>query len=90
MEMEVIENNDSVKIKIDDLTFVNLLNENVWKHMKAKSGDFSAYNQAHPYLEMPIIIVRSKDAKKLLVEAAEHIQKDADDLRKKISRALKD
>ena len=88
MNIEVLENeNDKVKIKIDDLTFVNLLNENIWKQ---KSGlDYAAYAKEHPYLTHPILTIKSKDAKKSLVDAAERIQKDVEELLKKFEKAAK-
>jgi len=88
MNIEVLENNERVKIKVDDLTFVNLLNENIWKQ---KSGlDYAAYAKQHPYLSQPILVIKSKDAKKSLIDAAERIQKDAEEFRKKVERGLKD
>jgi DNA-directed RNA polymerase subunit L len=87
MEVEVLENADKVKIKVDDLTFVNLLNENIWKQ---KSGlDYAAYAKDHPYMSQPILTIKSKDAKKSLIDAAERIQKDVEELRKKFEKAVK-
>ncbi len=89
MDIEILENDETVRLRISDLTFVNLLNESIWKRLK-KTDDFSAYRQAHPYLEQPILTVRSKDAKKLIIEAAESIQSDTEDMKKKLIRAFKD
>ena len=54
---------DKLKVKIDDLTLVNLLNENIWKQRSLK---YSAYNVEHPYMAKPVLLIRSKDPKKCL------------------------
>ena len=86
MEVNVVEKDkDKVKLEINDLTFVNILNETLWK----KKVDYSSYNKAHPYLSKPALIVKSKDPKKSLIEASESISKDVEDLRKKFQKAMK-
>ncbi len=61
-----------MKVKIDDLTLVNLLNEAIWKKA-TKSLDYSAYNKDHPYLSQPVLTVKGKDPKKAVLDAADNI-----------------
>ncbi len=75
-----------MKVEIDDVTLVNLLNEKIWKQ---RGIEFSAYNIAHPYLSKPVITVRSKNPKKALIDAADKIIDDVDALRKKLQAVLK-
>lgn len=87
MELRILEENEDVlKVELDDVTLVNLLNENVWKQ---RGIEFSAYSIAHPYLAKPVITVRSKNPKKALIEAADKIIEDVDALRKKLQSAMK-
>ena len=76
---------EKVELEINDLTFINLLHETLWK----KKIDYSAYNKDHPYLSKPIIIIKSKDAKKSLAEAGEDIVECVEDLRKKFQKSIK-
>lgn len=87
MNIEVIENkDDNLKIKIDDLTLVNLLNETIWRKA-TKSLDYSAYSIEHPYLSKPVLIVKSKDPKKTVIDAAERIAEDVAKLKKELEKA---
>lgn len=82
MKIEVIEQSDEkLKVKLDDLTLVNLLNENIWKQ---RGLHYAAYAIEHPYLSQPVLTVKSKDPKKTLIEAAERIADDAKELKKKL------
>lgn len=86
MNIEVIENEDNkLKIKIDDLTLVNLLNETIWRKA-TKSLDYSAYIIEHPYLSKPVLTVKSKDPKKTVIDAAEQIIEDAGKLKKSLEK----
>ncbi len=86
MQIEIIENEkEKIKIEVPDVTLVNLLNENVWK----EKIDFAAYNIEHPYLSKPVLVVKSKNPKKSVVDAAERIIEDARTLRKQFNAALK-
>ncbi|MBI5332183.1 MAG: hypothetical protein HZB65_01280 [Candidatus Aenigmarchaeota archaeon] len=76
---------EKVELEVNDLTLVNLLHENLWK----KKVNYSAYNKEHPYLSKPVLLVKSKDAKKSLIEASEQIAEDIDSLRKKFQKAVK-
>ena len=82
MNVEVVEKSDEkLKVRVNDLTLVNLLNENIWKQRRL---DYAAYNVEHPYLAQPVITVKSKDPKKSLVEAADQIIEDVKELKKKL------
>jgi DNA-directed RNA polymerase subunit L len=86
MKINVIENEDEkLRIEMDDLTLVNLLNENIWKQ-KIK---YSAYSVDHPYLSKPILLVKGKNPKHSMFEAADRIIEDVEELRKKAEHALK-
>ena len=86
MNLKVIEQDkEKLKVEIDDLTLVNIIHENLWK----TKIDYSAYVKEHPYLSQPVILVKSKDPKKSLIEAAEKIVEDCDVLKKKIEKAVK-
>jgi DNA-directed RNA polymerase subunit L len=86
MTIEVLESDDNkLKVKIDDLTLVNLLNDNIWKQKNLK---YSAYNIDHPYMAKPVLLIKSKDPKKTLIDAADQIIEDVKDLKKQVA-ALK-
>ena len=82
MKIELLEESDGkLKLRIDDLTLVNLLNENIWKQ---KSIEMAAYSVEHPYLSQPVLVVKSKNPKKTLLDAAEKILEDVKELKKKV------
>jgi DNA-directed RNA polymerase subunit L len=86
MKIDVLEKKkDKLKISLSNLTFVNLLNENLWK---GRIG-YSAYAVDHPYLSKPVLVVNSKDPKRSLLDAAEQIILDVKELRKKFQHAKK-
>jgi DNA-directed RNA polymerase subunit L len=82
MKIEVLENEgNKLKIKMhDNMTFINLLNENVWQ----QKIDVAAYTREHIYLTQPTMFVKSKDPKKHLLDAAEQIITDVETLRKRL------
>ncbi|MBI4018831.1 MAG: hypothetical protein HY364_01090 [Candidatus Aenigmarchaeota archaeon] len=83
MKVTVLEEEkEKLKIELDDLTFANLLNENLWK----QKVDFAACNLSHPYLANPVITVKAKNPKKAVLDAAEQALTDAKELRKQLSR----
>ena len=87
MEVNLIKKEgEKIEIEVNDLTFVNILHENLWK----KKVDYSGYNKDHPYLSKPRLILKSKDSKKSLIDASEQIVKDVEDLRKKFQKAVKE
>ncbi len=84
--IKILENeNDRLKIEVDDLTLVNLLNEAVWN----EKIDYAAYTVDHPYLSKPVLFVKSKDPKKTLLDAAATILKDITALRKEFQNVAK-
>ena len=86
MKIDVLEKKkDKLKINLNDLTFVNLINEILWK---GRIG-YSAYSVDHPYLSKPVLVVNSKDPKKSLIDSAETVIADTKDLRKKFQHAMK-
>ncbi len=87
MKVEILEETDNrIKIQIDGtLTIANLLNENIWK----QKVDYSAFQMDHPYLSKPIVVVKSKNPKKSVLDAAGQILSDIKDLRKQVNAALK-
>jgi len=87
MDIKILEEtDDKVKLEIDDLTFVNLLNEVVWK----QKIEWAAWARDHPYLSNPVISVKAKDPKKALIAAAEQIQADAEAIKKAFLKAAKE
>lgn len=87
MNVEIVEENEGMmKVRIDDTsTLVNLLNENVWK----QKVDYSAYSIDHPYMAKPVIVVKAKNPKKSILDAAEETISQLKDLKKQISASLK-
>ena len=86
MKIDILEKKkEKLKISLDNLTLVNLLNENLWK---GKIG-YSAYSVDHPYLSKPVLVVKSKYPKKSLLDASEQIIADTRELRKKFQHARK-
>ena len=87
MPIKVLENSEnSLKLEIDDLTLVNLLNENLWQ---LKGTKMAAYAKHHPYIAKPVLVVKGRNPKKLLLDAAEQIIEDASEMRKQLDAAGK-
>jgi DNA-directed RNA polymerase subunit L len=87
VKIEVLENKkDFLRIRVPDLTLVNLLNENIWN----EDVDFAAFRKEHIYLTEPELIVRSKNPKKTVLSAAEQIITDTKELKKQLKHALKE
>ena len=86
MNVKLLEEaDDKLKLEVPDITLVNLLNENVWKQ---KGIDLSAYDIPHPYVSQPVLIVKSKNPKKSVIEAAERIIDDVKELRRLAKKKL--
>ena len=78
---------ETLKIEIhDNTTLVNLINENIWQQ---KGVDMAAYKVDHPYLSKPVLVVKSRNPKKTLLDATEQAIEDIKDLRKKVQNELK-
>ena len=88
MKIEVLENEkETLKIEVhDNTTLINVINENLWKK---KGIDMAAFKVDHPYLSKPILIVKSKNPKKALLDATEQVIDDVKDLRKKFQAEIK-
>ena len=86
MNVKVLsQDKEKLKVEVDDLTLVNLIHENLWK----TKVEYSAYSKDHPYLSQPVILVKSKEPKKSLIEAADKIVEDCDNIKKKFEKAAK-
>jgi DNA-directed RNA polymerase subunit L len=86
MEVKVLEQTEEkIKIEMDDKTFINLLNTNLWK----QKIDYAAWTQAHPYLAKPTLLVKSKNPKQSLLDAADQIIEDITALKKALAKAKK-
>jgi DNA-directed RNA polymerase subunit L len=88
MEIKVLEKTDEkVKIEVADEThtLLNLLRENSWK----AGASQASYMIEHPYLSSPKIIVRAKNPKNVLADAAQMVVNDAREFGKEFSRITK-
>ncbi|MFH0832762.1 MAG: RpoL/Rpb11 RNA polymerase subunit family protein [Candidatus Aenigmatarchaeota archaeon] len=86
MEVKVLEKDkNKLKIELDDLTLVNLLNEKLWE----RKVELSSYAVAHPYLSKPVLLVKSKDPKKSLINSSGKIVTYVRELRKEVEKAIK-
>jgi len=87
MKIEVLENEkDKLKVEIhDNVTLVGVVNENLWQ----QKVDAAAFKTDHPYLSKPVLMVKSKNPKKSLIDATEQVVEDVKDLRKKFQAELK-
>jgi len=87
MKIEVLENEDEkLKIKLDtNLTLVNLLNDVLWR----QKVSVAAYKVEHPYLSKPVLLVKSKNPKKSVLDAADQILEDLAAFRKQFNAAIK-
>jgi DNA-directed RNA polymerase subunit L len=87
MKIEVLENEDE-KLKIlvhTNLTLINLLNEKIWK----QRVEMTAYKKEHPYLSQPILMVKGKNPKKAVLDAADEMIEDIKEFRKHFQHAVK-
>jgi len=78
---------DKLKMEIDDThTFLNILREELWNE---KGVSVAAYAKLHPYLGKPILLVKGKNLKKALINAAKKIIAQSRDFQKEFSRKSK-
>lgn len=83
--IKVLENEkDRIKIDIDDLTLVNILNDNIWS---SKGISYSAYKIEHPYLSNPVLYVKGSNLRKRIIDAAEKVISDAESVKKQLGKA---
>ena len=87
MKVEILQDDkETLKVEIhDNSTLVSAVNENLW----LQKVDMAAYKIEHPYLSKPVLIVKSKNPKKALIDATEQVVADVKDLRKKMTAELK-
>ena len=87
MKVEILQDDkETLKVEIhDNSTLVSAVNENLW----LQKVDMAAYKIEHPYLSKPVLIVKSKNPKKALIDATEQVVADVKDLRKKMQAELK-
>ena len=87
MKIEVLEDDkETLKLEIhDNQTLVNLINENLWQ----QKVELAAYRIDHPYLSKPVLIVKSKNPKRALLDATAQIVEDVKELKKKLQAELK-
>ena len=87
MRIEVLEDEkETLKLEIhDNTTLVSLINENLWQ----QKVNVAAFKVDHPYLAKPILLVKSKNPKKALLDATAQVVDDVKDLRKKLQAELK-
>ncbi|HLC67498.1 MAG TPA: RpoL/Rpb11 RNA polymerase subunit family protein [archaeon] len=85
VKIEVLEEtDDKLKLKVDDnMTVLSLVNENLWLQ---KGVDMAAVTVEHPYLSKPVLTVKSKKARKAVIEATEKIVDDMKELRRKAAK----
>lgn len=77
--------NEKGKLKLevhDDITFVSVLNEYIWK----LNPKFSAFSKEHFYLTNPVLTVRSRNPKNDVINAAKKLLVDLEALKREISR----
>jgi len=87
MKIEVLENDkESMKLEIhDNTTLVSVINENLWQ----QKVDVAAFNVDHPYLSKPVLLVKARNPKKAVLDAAEQVIEDVKELQKKVGNELK-
>ena len=87
MRIEVLEDEkETLKLEVyDNTTLVSAINENLWQ----QKVDVAAFKVDHPYLSKPILLVKSKNPKKALLDATAQVIDDVKDLRKKLQAELK-
>ncbi len=69
----------------EDHTLLNMLKENAWK----TGANQASYMIKHPYMSVPKIIIRGKDPKKILSDAAQLAVDDAKEFGVVFSREIK-
>ena len=87
MELKVLEKSkDKVKLEMSDITFVNLINDKLWD---SKKSDYSAWKRDHPYIAKPEFMVKAKDPKAALLQAAEDIADDAEKIKSSFQKQVR-
>ena len=88
MKLE-IESQETGKIELlvegEDHTLLSIIKENAWK----KGADQASYIIKHPYLSEPKLIIRAKNPKKILTDAAQLAMDDSKEFGIVFSREIK-
>ncbi|MBN2101807.1 MAG: DNA-directed RNA polymerase subunit L [Candidatus Aenigmarchaeota archaeon] len=74
-----------VLVKGEDHTLLNIIKENAWK----KGADQASYIIKHPYMSDPKLIIRAKNPKKILTDAAQLAIDDSKEFETVFSREVK-
>jgi DNA-directed RNA polymerase subunit L len=88
MKLELVSKEaDIVRIKVEgeDHTLLNLLRENAW----GQKADQATYIVERPYLSTPELVIKGKNAMKILEASVQEIVQQSNDLEKEFSRVLK-
>lgn len=88
MKLELLESDKNllkVKVAGETHTLLNLLRENCWK----EKADQATYIQEHPYIAEPYVVVRSKEPKKTLANAAQLVVEHAKEFKAEFEKAIK-
>lgn len=88
MELKVLESRpDKLKVEVggETHTLLNILTEYAWD----TGASQSSYIIEHPYLSQPELIIRSKNPKKTLTDAAQLVIDHSKDFKVSFERAVK-
>ncbi len=88
MKIDVVEKTkDKIVLEVhgEDHTFLNILRENAWKTKAKQAG----YIIEHPYLSEPKFIIRGRNPKKMLIDAAQLTIDQTEEFEKEFKRAIK-
>ena len=90
MEIEFLKNEkNKIEFKIigEDHTLCNILRRELWND---KDVDIAAYAIDHPLVSEPVMLVETKkfDPKKALLDAAESLRKQVEELKKSFTAAV--
>lgn len=91
MELNILEESKNklvVELKGESHSFCNALKDELWNNKKV---NITGYNIAHPLIGIPKLVVETEsgDPKAILVDAANKIKKNAQELLKAFSKAAK-
>lgn len=87
MKLVILENKDNkmvLEVQGEDHTFLNILKECAWEC----GCDQASYIIEHPYLSQPKFIIRAKNPKKVLENAAQMIIEQTKEFENEFNRVL--
>jgi DNA-directed RNA polymerase subunit L len=88
MKLKVLEETDGkIRIEVDGEThtLLNVLKGNAWK----AGAEQASYIIRHPLMSQPELIIRAKNPRKVLKEAANMVIEDAKEMQKEAKKAFK-